>query len=375
VYNRPAEDDPFILIFTSGTTGRPTAAELSHRCVIGYVQLQTFIGARGVAMSGRANSTAAAPVRLTPFPLFHVSGMGTIVSSVMNGSVAVFPLGRFDPAKTIELTRNENVTAWTGATTHIMRLLECPDIDTLEPTQLVQVGVGGSATTPELVRRTEARFPHLKGTFSSGYGSTETGGLVSWAPNWMLQVAPDCVGPVLPTVQVRITDDAGDPLPDGEEGNIEARCPIGMLGYWRNDAANAETLLSGRWVRTGDFGRYDGGLLFIASRRRDLIIRGGENIYPFEIENRIEEHDDVEEVAVFGVDDDVFGQQVKAVVVIGSGSTLDADAVRAWCAEALASYKIPTYVELRTERLPRNATGKIMKHVLAGDAASTFVED
>jgi acyl-CoA synthetase (AMP-forming)/AMP-acid ligase II len=369
------EDDPFILIFTSGTTGRPKAAVLSHRCVIGFVTLQSMIAVRAMAMAGRAPSGAAPAPRLTPFPLFHVSGMGTVVSTVLTGGTTVWPTGKFDPPKIIELTRTEGVGSWGGASTHIMRLLECPDIETLDPLQITQVGIGGSATTPELVRRTEARFPHLKGTFSSGYGSTETGGLVTYAPNWMLQAATDCVGPAMPSVDIRITDDFGEVVPDGEEGNIEARSAICMLGYWRNDAANDDTIQPGRWIRTGDFGHIENGLLFIASRRRDLIIRGGENIYPFEIENRLDEHPDIDEAAVFGVDDVVFGQDVKAVVVLRAGASLTEDAVRAWCGEALASYKVPTHVEIRTEPLPRNATGKVMKHVLAGEGENTFVED
>jgi len=370
-----AEDDPFMLIFTSGTTGRPKAAVLSHRTVIGYLMLQGFIAARGMHLAGRTPPPGPPTVRLTPFPLFHVSGLGTVVSTLLQGGTTVWPLGRFDPEKAIELTMKENIGSWGGATTHVMRLLESPAIEQLDVRQIVQVGVGGSATPPELVRRTEARFPHLVGTFSTGYGSTETGGLVSWAPNWMLREAVDCVGPALPTVEIRITDDYGEVLPDGEEGNIEARSSIVMLGYWRNDEANRDTMRADRWIRTGDFGRIEDELLFIASRRRDLIIRGGENIYPFEIENRIEEHPDVVEVAVLGVDHEVLGQEVSAVVVVRDGAGLTADEVRSWCAEALASYKIPTQVDLRTEPLPRNATGKVMKHVLAGQSDNSFVED
>ncbi len=159
------------------------------------------------------------------------------------------------------------------------------------------------------------------------------------------------------------------------EGNIEIRSALTMLGYWRNDAANADTILPGRWVASGDFGRLDDGVLTIASRRRDLIIRGGENIYPFEIEDRLEEHLDVVEAAVFGVDDATHGQIVKAVVVVRAGTVVDADVLRAFCAETLSSYKIPADLEIRTGPLPRNATGKVMKHVLAGTSASAFVEE
>ena len=367
------EDDPFMLIFTSGTTGRPKAAALSHRSVIGYLMLQSFMGARGLAMAGR--SPSAPPVRLAPYPLFHVSGLSATVSTMMGAGTTVWPLGRFDPEAVIELTKRERIGVWNGAATHVMRLLASPSIDTLDPTQIVQVGVGGSATTPALMRSTEQRFPQLANTMSTGYGSTETGGLVSWAPNWMLQEADDCVGPALPTVQIRITDDSGRAVAGGVEGNVEARSPIVMLGYWRNEEANSETLLPGLWVRTGDFGRLEDGLLYLASRKRDLILRGGENIYPFEIENRIELLSDVVECAVIGVEHLTLGQEVKAVIVVRDGSGLDAGQVRDWCAEALASYKVPAHVELRTSPFPRNASGKIMKHLLLDDADSGFIEE
>ena len=353
------EDDPFILVFTSGTTGRPKAAVLSHRSVIGYLMLQSFLGARGLVISGRTSGKP--PVRLAPYPLFHVSGISALVSTVMGAGPTVWPLGRFDPESIIELTKREGVGVWNAATTQVIRLLDSPAIETLDVTQIVQVGVGGSATTPAVIRRTEQRFPHLANAMSTGYGSTESGGLISWAPNWMLQASADCVGPPLPTVEIRITSDDGEPLAEGLEGNVEARSPIVMLGYWRNDEANAESLLPGRWVRTGDFGRLEQGLLFLASRRRDLILRGGENIYPFEIENRLEEHPDIVEVAVLGVPHPTLGQEVKAVIVTSIGSRLDSTSVRAWCAEVLASYKVPAHVEFRPTALPRNATGKVMK--------------
>jgi acyl-CoA synthetase (AMP-forming)/AMP-acid ligase II len=191
----------------------------------------------------------------------------------------------------------------------------------------------------------------------------------------MLKAAPDCVGPLMPTSQARITDDDGNEVAPGAEGNIEARSWMGMLGYWRNDAANAETVRPGRWIRTGDFGRLVDGVLSIASRKRDLIIRGGENIYPFEIEHRLDEHDEVVEAAAYGVDDPIHGQVVKVVVVVAPGSPLTEEEVRAFCAETLASYKVPEHVELRTEPLPRTANGKVMKQVLAGEVENTFIEE
>jgi len=174
---------------------------------------------------------------------------------------------------------------------------------------------------------------------------------------------------------VRITDDRGDPVDAGEPGNIEARSPITMLRYWDNEGADAETVRPGRWIRTGDFGALHHGVLFLATRKRDLIIRGGENIYPPEVENRIEEHPDVVESAVFGVTDATHGEAVKAVVVVRAGSTLSEGDVVAFCAETLSSYKVPAVVEVRADLLPRNPSGKIMKHVLADAAESGFVEE
>lgn len=369
------EDDAAMLIFTSGTTGRAKAAVLTHRSIIGYTMLQNFIGARGMVLAGRAPTGGPPPVRLAVFPLFHVSGLGATVNSIHTGATTVWPLGRFDAGTVIDLTVKYGINLWGGTGTHVLRLVEHEDVGRIEPTQLVSIGMGGSATTPDIIRRVETAFPHLEGTMSTGYGSTETGALVSFAPNWMLVASPDCIGPPLPTIGVRITGPTGEVLPEGEEGNICVRSPLLMKGYYRNEAADAEAFSDGRWFNTGDFGRLDGGVLHIASRKRDLIIRGGENVYPFEVENRLDEHDEIIEAAVIGVDHPDLGQEVKAIVVVTADSSLTTDDVRAHCAEALASFKVPSQVELRREPLPRNPSGKVLKNVLSGDAQSNFVEE
>ena len=148
-----------------------------------------------------------------------------------------------------------------------------------------------------------------------------------------------------------------------------------MLGYWNDPAADAAAFLPGRWLRTGDFGRMAGGRLHLATRLRDLILRGGENVYPGEVEQRLEEHPAVAEVAVHGVDHPTLVQEVKAVVVLHPGAEASADELTAFCAETLSYYKVPTIVEFRDEPLPRNATGKVVKAVLTGDAEHTFVEE
>ena len=191
----------------------------------------------------------------------------------------------------------------------------------------------------------------------------------------MLREAANCVGPPLPTVEIEIRDDEGRPLAEGENGHIWVRSPMVMLEYLNNPKANAESFAPGRWVDTGDLGHLRGGRLHIESRLRDMIIRGGENVYPAEIENQIELHPDVAEVAVYGVPDRELGQRVKAVVVPHPGAEPDPEAIRTFAAAKLAYYKVPEIVEVRREPLPRNATGKVMKHVLSGEGENTFVED
>ncbi|MEZ4279629.1 MAG: class I adenylate-forming enzyme family protein [Myxococcota bacterium] len=369
-----AEDDPCLLLFTSGTTGRPKGALVSHRTLVAFTTSSFYIAARRALVEPPVGATPGAV--LAPFPLFHLSGsMGSTTASLAGGATTVWPMGRFDPAHTIELSLREGVTSWSGATTHIFRLVDHPDLAKLDPGRFTQVGIGGSATTPELIRTIAERFPHLAHAIGSGYGSSETGGLVSYAHAFMLREAANCVGPPLPTVEIEIRDDEGRRLPDGENGHIWVRSPMVMLEYLNNPKANAESFAPGRWVDTGDLGHLRGGRLHIESRLRDMIIRGGENVYPAEIENQIELHPDVAEVAVHGVPDRELGQRVKAVVVPHAGTDPDPEAIRRFAAERLAYYKVPEIVEVRREPLPRNATGKVMKHVLTGEGENTFVED
>lgn len=370
------EDDGAILIFTSGTTGRPKAAVLSHRSVVHYSTLQNFIGARGALMAGMTGASGGPPpTRLAVFPLFHVSGLGATVNSIHTGSTTAWYTKRFEADPVIDFIIANGVNVIGGTGTHILRLVDSDRCSEIPPAQVLSVGMGGSATTPEIIRRVTRRFPHLDHTMSTGYGSTETGSLVSFAPNWMLEASPECIGPPLPTCEVTIRDDEGTIVPDGGEGNICVRSPLLMNEYFRHPKANADAFFPGRWFNTGDFGRIEGGVVYIATRKRDLIIRGGENIYPFEVENCIEEIPGVIETAVIGVDHDVLGQEVKAIVVVATDTDVTDLDVHEHCRERLSGYKVPAYVEIRTERLPRNPSGKVLKHVLADGGEAGFVED
>ena len=369
------EDQPALLQFTSGTTGRSKAAVLSHRSVVAFVQVVTFLGAAQVASVGLPSTGPSRP-RLAVFPMFHISGLQSAsITPMATGAGNVWPMGRFDPATVIQLTAEEGIYAWNGTATHVFRLLQDPMIETLDVSLVQNVAIGGSATTPELVRATEERFPHLVDTFTSGYGLTESGGMVSHAGNAMLQANADSVGMAMPTVGVRIVDEDGVEVPDGENGSICVRSPLVMLGYWEDVEATDQAFLPGRWLRTGDYGRLQGGELFLASRLRDLILRGGENVYPIEVEACLEQHPAVAECAVYGVDHETLGQEVKAVVVLVDGASLDLVGARAFCGEKLADYKLPEYLEVWAGPLPRNAGGKVVKAVLRGEVTQAFFEE
>ncbi len=369
------EDDLAAIMFTSGTTGRPKGAMVSHRNFIAFLML-SFMNGAARALTHPPTAPPAPVVSIMSSPLFHVSGFqaGALMAPA-TGMKLIWTTGRFDPKKIMQLTLAEGVSRWGGITTQLWRLIEHPEFLPEKFGQIRSTGGGGSAFSPDLQRTLREKLPQASGDFNVGYGLTECAGLCSMATSEMLLAHPDTAGRTIPGNDVAIFDDDGNRLPDGAEGNICVRGPNVMLGYWRNPKATAEAFFADGWLRTGDIGRIQDGLLFLASRKRDLIIRGGENIYPLEIENRIDDHPDVQEVAVVGVDHRELGQEVKAIVVPKQGKALAAKQIQDWVGQSLAYYKVPTHVEIRTEPLPRNATGKVLKAVLTGDAENTFREE
>ena len=391
-----APDDPAAILFTSGTTGRPRGAVQTHRNFLAYVSCAFMIGARKAVRFPGAAPVSSGPT-LACSPLFHVSGLhACAVIAVASGTWHVWTTGRFDAEKILRLTQEHRIARWGGVTTQIWRLIEHPKLAEYDTSSVISVGGGGSMWSPELQQACRARLPAARSDVSVGYGLTESSGLAASASDDVLRDHPDCVGYPLPTVKVRITDDEGNELPDGAVGNVCISSDVVMPGYWNDPAATAETIRDG-WLRTGDYGHLADGLLFLTGRRSDLIIRGGENIYPAEIEHRLDSHPRVLESAVFGVDHRELGQEVKAVVVLsdetapdttagfdgaaGPERTADRDKsglveeFKSWVAETLADMKVPVHWELCPDPLPRNAAGKVLKHVLRGEADSIFVEE
>jgi acyl-CoA synthetase (AMP-forming)/AMP-acid ligase II len=237
------------------------------------------------------------------------------------------------------------------------------------------IGGGGGPTSPEIQRRLREVFPGSQRAMGLGYGLSESVTAVAMISGDELLAHPTSVGRPAVTHEIEIRDPDGKPVPEGVEGEIHIRSPYLMREYWRKPEATAEALVAGGWLRTGDIGHFEDGRLYINSRARDMILRGGENIYPVEIEHRLEAHPDVAEAAVLGVDHEELGQEVKAVVVPRAGARPDPAALAAWVGETLAAYKVPAHWEVRAEPLPRNAAGKVLKNVLTGAAHNAFIED
>ena len=357
------EDSPAVILFTSGTTGRPKGVVLSHRNIVNFAMVNRLLAAIGAAVA-QAPAGPPPPSRvILSSPMFHVSGMiAVLVTGAAFPTTLVFPApGAWDPVTWLELTAKHKVTTWSGVPTQYWRLLRHPDLESYDISSVMTVGSGGAVFPPELVRELHSRFPRDR--LGNGYGMSETVGLGTLTVGDQFVTVPDSVGSAQPTVEVQIRDSLGAVLPEGQTGEIFLRSPSVFLEYWNDQAATRDALDDDRWYRTGDFGRVAGGLLFLESRRRDMILRGGENVYPIEIENRLIEHPDIDEAAVIGVDHPELGQEIKAFVVPRLGARLAGEQVRAWCAAALAAYKVPAEVEFRIS-LPYNQTGKLMKQEL-----------
>ena len=370
-----AEDDPAIILYTSGTTGRPKGAVHSHRNVGALIAMTFFHGLRNMIV--RPPAPHAAPVcQLMTSPLFHVSGLHTgAVAFVASGTKSVWLTGRFDPVLAARTIERERITGWSITETILHRFVNHPDVASFDLSLVRQVGGGGSPISASLQARTREVFPNAAASMGLGYGLTECTALATINAGDELLARPESAGRPLPTVQVEIRDPFDTPLPDGEEGEVCVRSPGVMLGYWRRSQETATAIGEGRWLHTGDIGRIEGGRLYLSSRKRDLILRGGENVYPVEIEKILENHPTVEECAVFDVDDPEYGQAVKAVVVARRDEKIDVDELAHHASEQLAYYKVPTQWEVRDEPLPRNASGKIVKDPLRTGAAAPFIEE
>jgi acyl-CoA synthetase (AMP-forming)/AMP-acid ligase II len=308
--------------------------------------------------------------------MFHLSGLyGNIVMQLALGGKLVIRPGRFDPEALLQLIERERVTGWAALGSMGPRVATHPNLAKYDTSSVENVGFGGAPTTEAVQELMRRAFPKAKSNLGIGYGSSESVAVAATIRGSDYDQHPTSTGRLVATVEVEIRDAEGKPVPEGVEGEIHIRSAYVMLGYWRKPEATRETIKPGRWLATGDIGRFENGLLYINSRARDMILRNAENVYPVEIEYRLDAHPGVSESAVIGVDHAELGQEVKAVVVPVGGSRLDTAELARWCGATLAAYKVPTLWEIRREPLPRNATGKVLKNVLLGEGSNPFAEE
>ncbi len=371
------ENDPAVILYTSGTTGRSKGVVHSHGNMTNMLMVAFFHGARLMMANPKQAELPQLPnTVLVTSPLFHVSGLHcAAMTGLAAGAKTVWPMGRFDPEAVLQMIEREKVTGWGYTATMLNRLLNHPNAANHDLSSLRSVGGGGSPISATLLERARKLLPQCSHTMGVGYGLTEGTAFATLNAGDELTNDPASVGRPVPIVDVEIRDEVGNPLPEGREGEIHLRGPLVMLEYWDDPEATAQAIKPGRWLKTGDVGRFENGRLYIASRKRDLILRGGENVYPFEIEQRLQAHPAVAEAAVVGVHHPDLGEEVKAVVVFRQGGEVATEELQSWVAEALAYYKVPSLWEVRNQPLPRNATGKVLKQSLRDARDIRFIEE
>ena len=370
-----AEDDPFVILYTSGTTGRPKGCITTHRGTITQVMGILLHGMVSTVLGEPSPlpSDGSRPTSLMTAPLFHVAGIHTGVCTAMAaGAKVVLSEGRFDPERVLALIAKERVTTWSAIPTMLHRVVYSPAVRSYDLSSLVRISFGGAPTAPETMARAREVFAVTPG-LTNGYGMTETHGIIMLSGGRDLGENPTSVGRPAPFFDVRLVDRAGHEVADGELGEVLLRGPTVTPGYWNQPDATAQAIRHG-WLHTGDIAFRDvHGLYHLVDRVKDMIIRGGENVYCVEIENCLAEHPEIDEAAIIGVHDEELGERVKAVVRRRPGSSLSAEDVRAHVAARLASFKVPEVIDFRDAPLPRNPAGKLLKSELRGRETGAFV--
>ena len=344
--------DAAVLLYTSGTTGRPKGAQITHGNLRACAE-----AFRDVLRLGADDRFA------TGLPLFHIFGQAVVMGTVVSAGASLSLLSPFEPAAAIALIREERITLFAGVPTMYNALLHAGgDAGPQDFTSLRLCASGGASLPAEVIRAFGERFGAV---LLEGYGLTETTGAATFNGLDRERKA-GFVGIALPGAEVKVADPDGVEVPRGQHGEVLVKGPVVMPGYWGRPDATAEALRDG-WLHTGDIGRMDeAGDLEIVDRIKDLVIRGGYNIYPREVEEVLYQHPDVVEAAVVGVPDLHYGEELGAMIVLRPGTALAPADLRAWAKERLSAYKVPRLFAF-VEALPKGSTGKILKRAIDRD--------
>jgi long-chain acyl-CoA synthetase len=358
-------DDPVTLMYTSGTTGRPKGALSTNRAAIANIWNMAFAASRDSLITGRQPGAARQPASLSTGPLFHIGGVAAIIGGPLGGAKLVL-MRRWDVTEALRLAREEEVTSLGGVPAVARQILEHPATGELG-LDVRTFPMGGAAVPPDLAARAIETFGDGV-QILNGYGLTETTSAVVTNVGAEFASRPDSVGRPNLTADVRVIDADGEPLGTGEVGEICVRSPQVVRGYWNDEAATKESFAGG-WFRSGDVGYLDpDGYVHVVDRMKDVVIRGGENVYCAEVEAVLCEHPGVAEVAVVGLEEPVMGERVCAVVVPRPGSDVRLADLRAFAAGRLAGFKCPEALQLASE-LPKTATGKVAKNAVRAEVA------
>ncbi|MEW5688462.1 MAG: class I adenylate-forming enzyme family protein [Pseudomonadota bacterium] len=359
------EDDATIL-YTSGTTGKPKGALGTHRNMTSNVAAGGISAARNFLRAGEPLPELDATklpqrVALLVVPMFHATGLSSTMGPTLNSGGKLVLMRRWDAEPAMKLIQDEKVSSTGGVPTIAWQLIEHPARAKYDLSSLLSVAYGGAPSAPELVRKIAETFPGSQP--GNGWGMTETTATFTSHLGKDYENRPDSAGPAAPVGEMHVRDPADGKtiLPVGSVGELWVKGPQVVKLYWNKPEATAETFQDG-WLRTGDLARIDEeGFLFIIDRAKDMLIRGGENIYCVEVENVLYDHPDVMDAAIVGIPHKTLGEEPGAVVHLKPGGTATEAELRAFVRERLAAFKVPVKVAFWPETLPRNANGKILK--------------
>lgn len=376
-------DDDVTILYTSGTTGRPKGAVGTHRNICSFLWNGVYArtaaalsagaslpGTEADDAGGERAPAAPPPSTVLTFPLFHVGGLQShLVPYTYHGGKLVL-MYKWDADEALDLIDREDVVAFSGVPTTAFALLERARERGAPLDSLMGVSSGATLVPPELVRQIDTQFASRVAP-ANGYGLTETSGAMVFNSGPEYVEVPESVGrPFAPVNEMKIVGEDGEEVPTGEVGEIWLKGPSVVRGYFGDPEATATAFTDG-WFHTGDLGRIDEtGLLFVVDRLKDMVVRGGENVYAAEVEGALFEHPDVTEAAIVGLPHPTLGEEIGAVVRLRDGAQPDDAALHDHVAERLARFKVPTRWWLRQDELPRNAAGKILKRQLREEMAA-----